>query len=339
MDMHVAITADVQQILEVQGLEVDVKPLSAHAWVLGRDAARVKGIRMPGKVSSLFKRDILHIDEAMCDRFYEKNRDSFSMYDGFIVSYPPAFAMLFERFEKPVVTVACTRFDFPCQDPSRLIWLSKGLTRMHAKGSLIPIANNLLDQALAEKYMPFGWRHVPSLCDYMTQKYQPEGQSALLWSRSPEALEDRFKEIKGINNEFSIRDRYDRNEVKKAYAVIHLLYQVSIMSAFEQYAQAIPMLVPTKEFMKDMYSVGGQVLSEVLFPNSQLELPDNWLDLADFYDDDNFRHIIKFDSFDHLEWELKSHDMPKVSCQMALHQAARRQRVHSEWRDIIKEWF
>ena len=336
MDMHVAIVADVKQILERMGHEVDLVSLSGHAWVLGQRPSRVAGLRLPTDRFSRFRRTVLDIDDSMCNRFYEKNKTRFANYDAFIVSYPPAFALLFEKFGRPVITVNCTRFDFPCQEPERLTWLISGLERMHGQGQLLPIANNRLDQVLASQHFSFDWRHVPSLCDYMTTSYQPKNRASLLWARGPEALEQEFRNLQDIDSDFTIRKPYDRENIHTHAAVVHLPYQISIMAAFEHYAQAIPMLVPSKEFLMKLYSEGAGVLSEVLFPSSSLSLPEGWVDLADYYDEENFAHMITFDSLATLEDLLASVDFFGTSELMSNHHAVRRQRVHQAWLSVLE---
>jgi len=336
LDMHVAITADVQNIFDALGHEVHVETLSQHAWVLGKSVAKVRGLHPPGRWSQFLHNDVLGIDQAMCDRFYRLNRKKFEAYDGFIVSYPPAFALLFERFDKPIIVISCTRFDFPCIDAARLEWLMSGLTRMNKSGKLIAIANNRLDQKLCEAYMPFGWRHIPSLCDYIGEVYSPTLNDVLLWFRGAAILETQFRTLRGVNKTFSIQQKYDRATIGSWRGVIHLPYQVSIMAAFEHYAQGIPMFVPSISYLESMYNNNEGVLTEVLFPNSSLDLPTAWLALADFYDHDNFAHQIEFGSKEELETAIADTNLVAVSAAMQEHHAFRQERVHGMWRDVLR---
>ena len=52
----------------------------------------------------------------MCDTFYERYQHELSVYDGFIVTHTPCFAMLYERWNKPVICVASTRYEHPFSD-------------------------------------------------------------------------------------------------------------------------------------------------------------------------------------------------------------------------------
>ena len=337
VDMHASVLADIAQILRSQGHAVNLETLSSHAWVLDRNVSRLRGLHAPRRLTSLLRRDVLHIDQPMCDRFFRLNRNRLKEYDAFVVSYPPAFALLFEKFQKPVIVSSCTRFDFPCQDPKRLEWLRSGLSRMHEKGLLVPVANNRLDQAVSERYFPFRWKHIPSLCDYMTGTYEPENEEALLWFRGSPQLENHYRSLHGIDANFSISERYDRATIRFSKAVVHIPYQLSIMSAFEHYAQGIPMLVPSSVYLREMAAAGAPVLSEVLFPGSTLALPENYIELADFYDEDNFRHMVKFESDEDLIEKLAFTDWEAVSASMSSFHSVRRDQVHSGWKSIMDE--
>lgn len=337
MDLHVAIIADVAQIFRELGHEVLVESLSAHAWTMGQQRAKIPGLSTPSPLNRLLgRKSVLEIDEQMCDHFYETNKDRLSHVDGFIVSYPPAFALLFERFNKPVVTISCTRFDFPCLDANRFEWLKSGLSRMQREGKLVPVANNLLDAELCNTHFEFDWQHIPSLCNYMDRLSEPLFPDLLVWSRDAEILEGEVKSLTGVNKEFSMAEKYDRDSIRHHSGIIHLPYQVSIMSAFEHYAQAIPMFVPTSAFLTELSETRG-LLHEVLFPGSSLRLPANYVQLADFYDDKNFRHMVEFDSVEDLQEKITSIDLRGVSRDMREHHVTRTQQVHELWAESIRE--
>jgi len=337
MDLHVAIIADVAQVFRELGHEVVVESLSAHAWTMGHETAKVPGLLAPNPVNRLLgRKSFLDIDQDMCDKFYEKNKERLSQFDGFIVSYPPAFALLFERFNKPVITISCTRFDFPCTESSRLEWLVNGLTRMQNGGNLVAVANNLLDAEVCNTYFDFEWKHIPSLCNYMGRKYEPSLPDLLVWSRDAEKLEGEVKSLKGVNKEFSMSQKYDREVIRTHGGTVHLPYQVSIMSAFEHYAQAIPMFVPAPGYLRDLAENHG-LLHEVLFPKSTLALPENYVELADFFDESNFRHVIQFDSLEDLQEKIESTNLDEVSQNMRRHHFTRTEQVHGLWSKTIRE--
>lgn len=333
VDLHIAIISDLKQIFEELGHSVDFDSLSMHSRFIGTVRAEIEGLPSPNRFLP-FGRSFLDIDQAMCDRFYNLNRGRLSAYDGFVVSYPPAFAMLFEKFEKPIIVVSCTRFDYPAISVGRLDWLKAGLERLYSKGQLIPVANNRLDAEICNTNFSFEWKHIPSLCNYMPLSYEPKSEAALPWFRGDAKLERLLAQIPRIDPVFSIRKTYDRDAVRFARAVVHIPYQLSIMSAFEHYAQAIPMALPSKEFLESL-SRDYKVLSEVLFRGSSLKLPNDFIGLGDWYDSENFKGVVFFDSWKEMGHLLEELDWIQVSNQTKEHHLSRTRRVHTDWQKAL----
>ena len=48
----------------------------------------------------IYTRDWKNINKEMCNLFYERYKNELSQYDGFICTYPPAFSLLYEKFNK-----------------------------------------------------------------------------------------------------------------------------------------------------------------------------------------------------------------------------------------------
>lgn len=286
LDMHASIAYDLKDIFSLLGHEVHALSMSGHAWVNGWKQ---------GRTSVVTPENWRAIDQAMCDRFAETYGKALEEYDGFIVSYPPAFALLFEKLGKPVIVHNCTRFEHPCED--RLAWLKAGLSNMIQRGQLIPVANNRYDAEYATKHTNHKWEFIPSVCRYAEAwKWTGEG-SVKVWSRPNINLPADINVDRG----FSILNRYDRASIAgTTKAVVHLPYNISIMSAFEHRASGIPMLVPSVNCLIDMKNDGYPLLSELQFPGGlPKEMP--WLKLADWY---NWRGVRQFDSFKHLKTML-----------------------------------
>jgi hypothetical protein len=338
MDMHISIVSDLAEIFRRLGHTVDVDSLSNHAWVLGKQKAKVRGLRAPleSKLGGLL-RDVRDIDQRMCDRFYKENKAHLDQYDAFIVSYPPAFSLLFERFNKPIIVVSCTRFDFPCMNPERLDWLIRGLNRLWDKKLLVPIANNLLDQALLQENTNMDWKFIPSLTNYMTNTYAPSKSTFALWFRGDASLSQKLRSVEDVDPVFDITVKYDRATIRNFRGVVHIPYQVSIMSAFEHYAQGIPMFFPAQQLIHEWMESGFNVLSEALFPGSQLKLPTHYYEYSDFYDQDNFAYIQYFSNLDELRERMQTTNFSQVSHQMLAHHKVRTDRAVREWSQLLQE--
>jgi hypothetical protein len=266
----------------------------------------------------------------MVSRFFAKYKKSFDEYDAFIHSYPPAFAMLFEPFGKPIITITCTRFDFPTF-PKRFQWLSDGLRRMTESGQLTLLANNKLDKFYNETFLGLSTQHLTSLCSYLPQKQITKHPEFLLWTRGGQNLTSR-----AIDGEFSIENKYDREKIKEYAGIVHLPYNLSIMSAFEHYWQNIPVFFPSIDLQAKLWQQGDGALGEVLFKKTALYFDKSLIPLADWYDEDNFKGAQFFDSFEELEIMLQESDLKQISSTMANHNRAREAAVYSDWEAIIE---
>jgi hypothetical protein len=272
----------------------------------------------------------MNINEAICRKFYKKYKRLLSEFDGFVHSYPPAFSLLFERFDKPIITISCTRLDYPVY-PNNYSWFIQGIKRLHKNNQLIPIANNLLDKFYCEKETDFEWEHISSLCNYMKSEYLVNSNKFVIWTRSKFRLSD-----ERIDNEFSISKRYDRDQIHKYKGVIHIPYNLSIMSAFEHYKQNIPMFFPSPNFQEKLLKERTDILNEVLFPATNLKFENKLIRLADWYDQNNFKGVILYDNVMDLLQKLSNTDFVEVSNDMKLHNLVRETYIVSQWKRVME---
>ncbi len=323
LDMHISIIQDVKTIFTQMGHNVKSDNLSNHTWVNGEKTSTNKVIN---------HKNFRDIDEKTCERFYRKYRKELSQFDAFVHSYPPVFALLFERFEKPIITIACTRFDFPVNQRN-FDWYTNRLQEMKSSGQLISIANNLLDKKICEIELGFEWKHISSLCNYMSTRYEPSTNKLLLWTRShlkPSEVSSK------VDTSFSIGTKYDREDISKFAGVVHIPYNLSIMSAFEQYYQNIPLLFPTVRLQQEWYENREDMLTEILFPNSQLEFDSAWVNLADWYDQSNMSDLIYFDSLESIDEVILNSDFQEVSARMCRQNEIREERILKQWEDLLR---
>ena len=323
LDMHISIIHDVKTIFESLGHSVDSENLSHHTWVNGEKTSKNKVIN---------RSNFDQITQEICDKFYKKYRKKLDSYDGFIHSYPPVFALLFEKFEKPIVTIACTRFDYPVSDIN-FDWYVSKLRQMQQNGQLIPVANNLFDKKICEANLSYQWEHISSLCNYMQSRYAPNRDEFALWSRSGVKASDLSSRI---DSEFTISNRYRREDISHYSGVVHVPYNLSIMSAFEQYYQNIPLFFPSVDFQKRLYQDRSDILNEILFPNSNLVLDIEWLGLADWYDQNNMSNIVYYNSFESIHDLLVDTDLLDVSLKMEIQNRIRESKVMDQWNSLLR---
>ena len=104
LDLHISVIADIKNIFLDLGHEVDNWTLSGHSWVFGKERDTVEHVN---------EKTWRNITPDMCDKFYNTYKHQLDQYDGFIVTHTPCFSMLYEKFDKPIITVASTRYEDP----------------------------------------------------------------------------------------------------------------------------------------------------------------------------------------------------------------------------------
>ena len=364
LDLHIAVIADIKQILLGLGHEVTDWTLSAHAWVFGRARDRVDVVN---------ERTWQMLDRAMCDAFYDRYKDELASYDGFIVTHTPCFAMLYERWNKPILCVASTRYEHPFSDrPEAWRELNHFLQRTIDSGLLIPLANNKYDAAYAEHFTQRPWRVIPSLCSYTGATYSGKRAESLAYTKFtampavPNLLHKRELSGSGLLSRALSRLNlvhqargYSWQEIADFRAVVHVPYNASVMSIFEMYAAGVPMLFPSQAFAASLYHASRQqgVFSELSFnqvrhlpPGSVVGAGDcdpnryddeacmmRWLEKADFYDQENLAGITYFNSFEDLDNQLRGLDTRAVHEQMRLHQLQRSTSVRASWAGVLAD--
>jgi hypothetical protein len=334
IDMHISIVHDVKNLLPEIGYEIDSCCMSGHTWV---------NKEKQGTTDVVNPSNWLGIDQKMCDEFYERYRNELSHYDGFIHSYPPAFAALFEKFEKPIYTIACTRYDYPCGSgesaaQDRLEWLNHKIIRGYKSGQITLIANNLYDKKYCEEFCGGEWKFIPSICTYIhDNKCTGETGSVVLWDRNNDGLRDDFLKHPKINNDFTMTRPYDRSKLSGLSGVVHIPYNISVMSSFEHYAMGIPMFVPSYDLLIKWKNEGRNVLSELEFVNNFNQPPkDEWIQLADWYDEENMPYIQLYDSIEHLSEILDSYNQEEITSKMREFYPRKKEKTLSLWKETLQ---
>lgn len=343
IDQHVSVIADVAHIFKNLGHEVDDWSLSGHHWVLNKPKPKI----MLSDGTELTCSGVC--TQEVCDKFYEANKDKLSKYDAFIACYPTEFALLYEKFNKPIIVVNCIRYDHPNTfTPVIRDRLNAFLKERVASGKLYYVCNNKGDQHYVNYMTGIVGMHIPNLCEYTNAKYTGTKNKFVIHDRSeisvPGNLCVSLGAIRNGNWKYSWQDLYSYK------GIIHVPYHNGTMSMFEQYTANVPLFLPSKQHLKELFHQ-NKAFSDLTFykiekkpepedinnPNS-LRNPavlDKWIDTCDFYDEGNMRHIQYFNSPSHLEHLLKTVDTADISKNMSEHNKLRRASVYNNWQEII----
>jgi len=364
LDLHVGVIGDIKQIFQHLGHEVTDWSISAHTWVFNRPIDHVDVVNQHTWKS---------ISPSMCDAFYERYKDDLDQYDAFIVTHTPCFSMLYERWGKPIICVASTRYEQPFSN-DRDAWenFNSYLRRKIDEGIIIPVANNKYDADYAKAFTQRVWRVIPSICDYTNAPYTGSLTESLYFSKFGGApavpgLTDkrqRFKRglVSRIAGKLGVRmgqRGYSWQDIAAFKSVVYVPYNASIMSIFEMYTAGIPMLFPSQELARSLFAAHKSegVFSELSFnqvrglpPASVIPCdgPDpnafddddimmHWIAKSDFYDSENMKGIVYFDSFEELGDILPNLDVPSLNRTMKDHGKLRSETIHGLWGEVLDQ--
>lgn len=344
IDQHVSVISDVAHIFRNLGHEVDDWSLSGHHWVMNKPKPQI----MLSDGTQLTCSGVC--SQEVCDKFYDQNKAELEKYDAFIACYPIEFAMLYERWNKPIIVVNCIRYDHPNTfNPVLRDRLNEFLKAKHSSGKLYYVCNNKGDQFNTHYFTGIWGMHIPNLCEYTNAKYTGTKDKYILHDRSYDMglPHNRFVSLSTIRNSSW---KYDWNELYSYKGIIHVPYHNGTMSMFEQYTANVPLFVPSKKYAKELFQQ-NKIFSDLTFykiqnvkepddlnnPNS-LRNPvilDKWLDTCDFYDTENMKYVQYFDSPQHLDQLLRTTNTHEISQNMAQYNILRKESVYARWKEIL----
>ncbi len=347
LDLHISVIADVKNIVSqlypTDQIQITDWCISGHSWVFNRQ---------PDTPEIVNANTWRGINTKMIQEFVEKYKDYLSHFDCFIVTHTPVFCRLFESFGKPIILVNSCRYEQPycwTGTEGHAEWLKtiecfKTLTK---KNLLTVVNNNLADKEYFERSTGVETKHIPSLCLYT----------------SVMAPETPFSDIVVYSNGHTVRNlglkntvfkehlpRWEYSQMFSAKLIIHIPYEISTMSIFEQYSAGVPMAFPTKELLAKLWNTkminfngpytkqwpAELELSECLGGNS--ETVEFWLSRADYYDQENFAGCYYFNTFQELK-DLCENFVDYKRAQRLEHIAKRKDKVFSEWKTIFDSVF
>lgn len=313
IDLHISVITDVMHILkDIYGDKVYIKnhSISGHNWVFNRPISHVN------IVNQYTWKDI---NEEMINAFAEYYTPYFNEFDGFIVTHTPIFALLYEKFNKPVIVVNSCRYEQPYSWKNDLVsweWLNNKLANMK---NLHIISNNKADQEYLKLGTGLDSVHIPSLCLYTNEKYTGTKSENIKHG--------------------TLQAGYKWNELYSYKSIFHIPYEISTMSIFEQYSANVPLFFPTKKHLKELGGTKSLYGTELPPELAVCKNNDWWIDRADYYDEENMKYITYFDNSEDLENKAKSLDYTKVSHLMAEHNKTRKEKVYTQWKSFFESIF
>lgn len=236
MDLHVSVIADFKTACP----DVDVVDwcLSGHAWVLGRKQD------CPLHINPHTWQDLT---PERIRAFQEEYHWFLSQFDGFIVGYCSAFAMIYEKYKKPILMLNAVRYDIPfcfTKDVAMRQSYHECLQRLHDRNLLTIVSNNRADQEYTRLGCGIQPEYRPSLCLYTKMKYTPTKSTFFCYNWS---CTDPLPDHPLITKRQGVFSWQDLETYK---GVIVFPYEISLMSMFEHFTAGLPMFLPSKEYMR-----------------------------------------------------------------------------------------
>lgn len=341
VDVHLSVILDIKTIFESLGHSVENHYVSGATWVIDRKFEPLAPI-----TDSNWNK----LTPELVEEFYNQHKDYLNQFDVFIVTHSAIFSLLYEKFDKPIIFVNSTRYDNEfITDPEKLDWLNKYLQDGVRKNRIFIVSNNKADRAYLKYFTGLDSELIPSLCSYTKDRYTGKNSGFIIKSKLNLPWNNIFKTSSLIA---TLEQKFTWQELYNQQGIVHLPYNISTMSIFEQYTANVPLFFPTKNFLIELHQqYPKQILSELSFyqvlniptPNAK-DNPNNtdnpkvirqWIELADFYDLDNMPYIQYFNSFEDLGNKLKLVNLEEISKKMSKHNQKRKQIIIDKWSLII----
>jgi hypothetical protein len=351
MDLHISVIEDVKTILnKLYGNKIDITEwtLSGHSWVFNKEKKNVEIINQ-----YTWK----HINKEMIEKFITKYYDILNKYDGFIVTHSPVFTLLYEKFNKPIILINSTRYEMPFSwqwNHNLEMWdyLTDKLKEMYNNKQLFVISNNKADYDYLKMATNIESIVIPSLCKYTNSTYKPENDKFIIYY-------DYSNIIKETNNIITkhnyVGNNYKYDDLYNCKGIIHVPYNISTMSFFEQYSANIPLFFPSKSLLK--YLVLNNLIQfdaryNLLFDRKFKKYPhylknaldddkyiDFFIDRADFYDNNIFKYITYYDNIETLENIINNTDTQEISKKMEKWNIEREEKIYNDWKIFFSQIF
>jgi hypothetical protein len=308
--------------------------------------------------------------------------------DAFVCHHPASLCTVFQQFGRALWVHASTRYELGKNKSEDWSMWNRQLAQWQASseagdsdhrtrsnsaqradrgliGSMIA-ANNAYDAEYIQHFTGVSAVYMPSYCDVGVVYTGPSSQSdRRVLLAMPQAVENALLPLieaaarkLGSNSQFvhmrRLYPRYTHAQLCRHPAILHVPYQVSLMSILEQHRAGIPIIVPSLALLSEWHLHHGIVFQRVwatvfgseslksavaghnesrhgaLDPNAEKDATAiaHWLAFSDFY---TLPHVLTFDSFEHLVHIVDHTDWAAVSARMRGFNVQQRHQLLEAW--------
>lgn len=318
MDLHISVIADFKS--SNPDIEVVDWCLSGHAAVMNRlqDYPKVINPKTWEK-----------LNEAMIREFQSVYDSYLKTFDGFVVGHVPAFAMIYEKYNKPIVWINTCRYDLPfcfTNDMAMREKFHECLKRIQPR--LAIVSNNKFDQAYTLAGTGMKPMYNPSLCLYTNTRYKPTTDKFLCYNSS--TISHPL-----IHHKSQLAFPFQWSDITSFRGIVYFPYEMSTMSMFEHFTAGCPMFFPSKTFLKESCTLQTiQAYWKDRLPDTLRGVGDMdmWIENSDMYTVFQSSNTYYFDSFEHLYSLLETFTYVDDWQFREAHIRA----TKKKWKDIVK---
>lgn len=354
-DFHISTIGNVKELLQPFGVRFIDKSLSGHCRQTKSCAKDLKVLTTENGISP---------DAATRAKFAASYADDAEMatVDVVMCFHPSAMCELFMPLRKRLFVIATTRYEMGRWAPEAWAAWNTNLKAIAANASNLVAANNLYDAEYIEYFTGIRPIVLPSWVR-MPDRYSGGSRDVLVAAmHTGQAEKDRIwghlrkasPRLKDLRSKYG---HYSYAQLCENTAIVHIPYQTSVMSLFEQYGMGIPIVVPSPEFLwtlHDNFSVvsertweqvrsgtrpsrspiPGVAAGAVPDPNNDVDKDAflHWVRFADFY---QWPHIVQFDSWGSLSAIVEESDWGAISRGMLATHRAELQRTENTWKELL----
>ena len=273
---------------------------------------------------------------------------------------------LFMPLKKRLFVIASTRYELGRESASEWEKWNENLVQIAKEPGNLVAANNLYDCKYIEYFTGIKPVLLPSWIKMdESDIYTGMSEDILIAPIHTSNAEKIETKLKSISTRFrSIGEKYGHytfSQLAENSAIIHIPYQVSIMSLFEQYAMGIPILAPTPAFLWELHEkldvMNERTWEQIRMgrrpsgspitglkkrqhgghdPNNDTDREAflHWIQYGDFY---QWPHIIHFNSWKDLRRKLEETDFEVVSDEMLGFVKRAIDKTSAEWTKILDQ--
>jgi hypothetical protein len=366
IDHHHAVQWDAKQILRMLGAQLD------FVWLC--DGRPPVNEALPCQIPSFQSSLDLYRPPANTP-FPDDARQFFTTkpYDAILTSHSLVTCHRFKDLGLPMLHINSTRFGNDwIQDPKKHQALVDSIQNLLQTNRLTIIHNNQGDKVYFHQYFPYIQPDqevvIPSLCESVLRLRTgvPPVKKLLLWDTRQVLLQEKgspfMKELYAkLRKAFgdavesqAIRMAEAQSYLPEGYldeytAVIHIPYNVSTMSMFQQVRANIPIWIPSKRLLAKLWSTSEEPneLSWCMFaPGTEANasaldnarderIVKHWLDRSDFYDPEVLPLALPFDSIEELVEKVMTTDYQTLINQAEETQEQRRENIVFAWEQVL----